>query len=99
MTADPLTLLRVNMLTPLRTSMRPSAWNRKARRRSLNRGVAFGNDGKVDKGIADCSTAINLKPAYADAYFNRGCIFDRKVERDKAKPTTAMRFAWTRSVP
>lgn len=50
----------------------------------IRRGVAFKNIDQFDKAIADYNKAIELKPDYADAYYNRARALDLKGEYDKA---------------
>jgi len=48
------------------------------------RGCAKTNATKFDEAIADFEKAIELKPDYADAYFNLGITYHLKHDEDKA---------------
>ena len=48
------------------------------------RGCAKVNALKYDEAIADFEKAIELKPDYADAYFNIGIAYHLKLDEDKA---------------
>lgn len=48
------------------------------------RGCARVNAGKYDEAIADFEKAVELKPDYADAYFNLGRTYYMKQDEDKA---------------
>ena len=43
----------------------------------FSRGVAYETKGDLDRGITDYSTAITIKPDFAEAYANRGVLFGR----------------------
>lgn len=43
-----------------------------------NRGAAYIDQGDYDKGIADCTRAIQITPDCADAYFNRALAYRAK---------------------
>ena len=49
-----------------------------------NRGCGWLQKNEYDKAIADYTTSIRLKPAYAKAYYNRGHAQYEKREYDKA---------------
>ena len=40
--------------------------------------------GDYDKAIADYTAAIRLKPDYANAYYNRGAVYEKKGDKAKA---------------
>ena len=44
-----------------------------------NRGIAYRNQGKYDRAIADFDEAIKLKPDYAVAMYNRGTAYLRQA--------------------
>jgi len=48
------------------------------------RGCARTNAMKFDDAIADFEKAIELKPDYADAYFNLGLTYHLKLDEDRA---------------
>ena len=48
------------------------------------RGCARVNAAKYDEAIADFENAVELKPDYADAYFNMGRTYYMKNDEDKA---------------
>ena len=50
----------------------------------FSRAVVYGRKREDDLAIADYTTAIELKPEYADAYTNRGIGYRRKGQYDKA---------------
>ena len=50
-----------------------------------NRGLAYYNQGNVEKAIADLTIAIELDPAYAIAYYNRGFMFERLGDKENAE--------------
>ncbi len=45
-----------------------------------NRGIAYRNQGKYDRAIADFDEAIKLKPDYAVAMYNRGTAYYDKLD-------------------
>jgi tetratricopeptide (TPR) repeat protein len=49
-----------------------------------NQGVAWAENGKYDRAIADFNQAIRLDPNYAYAYNNRGYAWNGKKEYDRA---------------
>jgi len=49
-----------------------------------NRGLAYFDQGKYEKAIADFSRAIELKRDYADGYYNRGLAYQKKREYSKS---------------
>jgi len=51
---------------------------------AFKRGKARRNRGEHDAAIKECTEAIRLKPEYAEAYRNRGLVWHRKGELDKA---------------
>lgn len=53
------------------------------------RGLAHSKKGELDKAIENYTKAIELKPDYADAYYNRGGTWLRIGEREKAKSDLA----------
>lgn len=52
--------------------------------RHLEKGIREGDREKLDSAIAHYTTAINLYPGYARAYFNRAIAYENKGEYDKA---------------
>jgi len=57
-----------------------------------NRGVAYGESGKVEEAIADYTKAVELNPESAEAYYNRGIAYGKsgKVEEAIADYTKAI---------
>ena len=49
-----------------------------------NRGVAYKNEGRYDRAIADYTKAIKLDPKHAYAYHNRGIAYGDKGDYDHA---------------
>src|SRR6185295_3552999 len=47
-------------------------------------GIAYRNQGKHDRAIADFDEAIKLKPDYAVAMYNRGTTYYDKLDYDRA---------------
>ncbi len=54
-----------------------------------HRGLNHAKNGELELAIADYTKAIELKPDYADAYYNRGGAFLRLEDREKAKSDLA----------
>ena len=48
------------------------------------RGIAYCENGELDKAIAAFTKAIDLKPDYANAHYNQGIAYIKKGEVDKA---------------
>jgi tetratricopeptide (TPR) repeat protein len=40
-----------------------------------NRGAAYNGLGNYKQAIDDCSRAIEIKPGYVNAYYNRGLVY------------------------
>jgi tetratricopeptide (TPR) repeat protein len=51
---------------------------------SFGRGVAFDNQGQLDRAIGEYDQAIRLNPGYALAYYNRGLDYANKGQFDRA---------------
>lgn len=49
-----------------------------------NRGVLYGQLGKLDKSMADLDRVLELVPSYASAYLNRGNLWHGRKQYDKA---------------
>ena len=47
-------------------------------------GLAYGRKDELDLAIQDYDKALELKPDYADAYFNRRLAYELKGETDLA---------------
>ena len=50
----------------------------------VKRGTAYNYKGDHDLAIADCTEALTLNPAHANAYVSRGIAFDKKGKYDQA---------------
>ena len=48
-----------------------------------NLGAAYGDKGRNDQAISNCTRAIELDPNYADAYYNRGVAYSGKGNYDQ----------------
>jgi len=51
----------------------------------VNRGVAFGRMGQLDRAREDFDRAIDSDPGYAEAYVNRGVAFGKMGQLDRAR--------------
>ena len=63
--------------------------NKRCAETYYNRGLVHSEKGKLELAIAAYTKAIELKPDYAEAYYNRGGAFLRLGEREKAKSDIA----------
>ena len=50
----------------------------------FNKGVEFADREDWGNAIASYSEAIRINPDYADAYYNRGCVYDELGQCKKA---------------
>ena len=56
-----------------------------------NRGIAYRNQGKFDRAIEDFDQALGLKPAFADAWNERGVAYRQRGDNP---PPSRRRGAW-----
>jgi len=50
----------------------------------LNKELAYADQDDYDQAITDWDRSIHLKPDYARAYINRGTVYQKQGQRDKA---------------
>jgi Flp pilus assembly protein TadD len=49
-----------------------------------SRGLAFADNGQLNKAISDCTEAIRLDPKLGAAYHGRGRAYEKKGDKPKA---------------
>lgn len=50
----------------------------------INRGIAYTNQGSLDKAISDYDKALEISPSYAEAHNNLGFVYYKKGDMEKA---------------
>lgn len=65
----------------------------------VNRGNAWSAAGDYEKALADYEAALQVKPNYNNALFNRGIVYERLGKKDKAKADISLAYEYGLRTP